>query len=144
MKRIPYYIIILCTAACGQNAPREEGTSAESETMNVARTDISLEESYPASIEGRQSIRIIPRVEGYLQEIKVKEGQRVKKGQVLFILDQASYVADEKAAKANVEVAKAGLETAQLNYNSRKGLREKNIVSEYDLQTAAAICPIRS
>lgn len=65
-----------------------------------------MEETYPASIEGRQSIRIIPRVEGYLQEIKVKEGQRVRKGQVLFILDQASYVADEKAAKANVEVAK--------------------------------------
>lgn len=139
MKRILYYTIIaLCVAACGQSTSQEENTTAEYETMTVSRSDISLEETYPASIEGRQSIRIIPRVEGYLQEIKVKEGQRVRKGQVLFILDQANYVADEKGAKANVEVAKAGVETARLNYDSRKGLREKNIVSEYDLQTAAA------
>ena len=139
MKRILYItIFVLCAAACGQSAPQGESASAEYETMTVSRSDISLEETYPASIEGRQSIRIIPRVEGYLQEIKVKEGQRVKKDQVLFILDQANYVADEKAARANVEVAKAGVETAQLNYDSRKGLREKNIVSEYDLQTAAA------
>lgn len=139
MKRILYYtIFVLCVAACGQRVSREESASTEYETMTLSRSDISLEETYPASIEGRQSIRIIPRVEGYLQDIKVKEGQRVKKGQVLFVLDQASYVADEKAARANVEVAKAGVETAQLNYDSRKGLREKNIVSEYDLQTAAA------
>lgn len=37
-----------------------------------------------------------------------------------------------------MEVAKAGVEAARLNYDSRKGLREKDIVSEYDLQTAAA------
>ena len=139
MKRILYYtLIILCAAACGQSTSQEDNATADYETMTISRSDILLEESYPASIEGRQSIRIIPRVESYLQEIKVKEGQRVKKGQVLFILDQANYVADEKAAKANVEVAKAGVESAQLNYDSRKGLREKNIVSEYDLQTAAA------
>lgn len=139
MKRILYYtLIVLCVAACGQSAPQEENTSAEYETKSVTRSDILLEETYPASIEGRQSIRIIPRVEGYLQEIKVKEGQRVKKDQVLFILDQANYVADEKAARANVEVAKAGVESARLNYESRKGLREKNIVSEYDLKSSAA------
>lgn len=90
MKRILYYtLIVLCVAACGQSASQEENTSAEYKMKSVTRSDILLEETYPASIEGRQSIRIIPRVEGYLQEIKVKEGQRVKKDQVLFILDQA-------------------------------------------------------
>ena len=131
MKRCFYYytFIILC-AACGQNVSPENNAPSEYETMTVTRSDISLEESYPASIEGRQSIRIIPRVEGYLQEIKVKEGQRVRRGQVLFVIDQANYVAEEKAARANVEVAKAGVEAARLNYDSRKGLREKDIVSE--------------
>jgi len=138
MKRLFYYTFIILCAACGQNVSPENYAPSEYETMTVTRSDISLEESYPASIEGRQSIRIIPRVEGYLQEIKVKEGQRVRRGQVLFVIDQANYVAEEKAARANVEVAKAGVEAARLNYDSRKGLREKDIVSEYDLQTAAA------
>lgn len=105
--------------------------------MTVKRSDITLEQTYPASIEGRQSIRIIPRVDGYLSEIRIKEGQRVRKGQVLFVIDQATYRAEEKAAKANVEVARAGVESAQLTYDSRKQLREKDIVSDYDLRTAA-------
>ena len=104
--------------------------------MTVRRSDITLEQTYPASIEGRQSIRIIPRVEGYLSEIRIKEGQRVRKGQVLFVIDQATFRAEEKAAKANVEVARAGVESAQLNYDSRKSLWEKEIVSEYDLRAA--------
>ena len=104
--------------------------------MTVRRSDITLEQTYPASIEGRQSIRIIPRVEGYLSEIRIKEGQRVRKGQVLFVIDQATFRAEEKAAKANVEVARAGVESAQLNYDTRKSLWEKEIVSEYDLRAA--------
>ncbi len=139
MKKTVYILaIVLCAASCQQRGSTEEDVKIEYETMTITRSDISLEESYPASIEGRQSIRIIPRVEGYLSEIKVKEGQRVRKGQALFVLDQASFAAEEKAARANVEVAKAGVESARLNYDSRKGLREKDIVSNYDLQTAAA------
>jgi membrane fusion protein (multidrug efflux system) len=101
-------------------------------------TDLGLEQSYPAQIEGRQSVKIIPRVEGYLRQICVKEGQRVKKGQVLFVIDQATYQAEVKAAEANVAVAKAGVETAQLNYDSRKTLFQKDVVSDYDLRTATA------
>ena len=106
--------------------------------MTVSKQDITLEQSYPAQIEGRQSVKIIPRVEGYLRQICVKEGQRVKKGQVLFVIDQATYQAEVKAAEANVAVAKAGVETAQLNYDSRQTLHQKNVVSDYDLRTATA------
>ena len=106
--------------------------------MTVSKQDITLEQSYPAQIEGRQSVKIIPRVEGYLRQICVKEGQRVKKGQVLFVIDQATYQAEVKAAEANVAVAKAGVETTQLNYDSRQTLHQKNVVSDYDLRTATA------
>ena len=57
---------------------------------------------------------------------------------MLFVIDQASYQAEVKAAEANVAVAKAGVETAQLNYDSRKTLYQKNVVSDYDLRTATA------
>ena len=83
--------------------------------MTVRRSDITLEQTYPASIEGRQSIRIIPRVEGYLPEIRIKEGQRVRKGQVLFVIDQATFRAEEKAAKAQFQQAEAQLESARSN-----------------------------
>ena len=62
-----------------QNKGGEDMAEEKSfETMTVSKQDITLSQSYPASVEGRQSVKIIPRVEGYLREIKVKEGQRVK------------------------------------------------------------------
>ena len=130
-------IAVVALMGCNQQEQQEE-TSASFETMTVSKQDITLEQSYPAQIEGRQSVKIIPRVEGYLRQICVKEGQRVKRGQVLFVIDQATYLAEVKAAEANVAVAKAGVETAQLNYDSRKRLHAKNVVSDYDLRTATA------
>ena len=126
----------LLITGCRQQQ-EEENTVKDYETMVVTRTDITLEQSYPASIEGRQSVKIIPRVEGYLRSVRVKEGQRVRRGQVLFVLDQATYRAEVKSAAANVAVARAAVDNAQLNYDSRKNLREKNIVSDYDLKSAA-------
>ena len=130
-------IAVVALMGCNQQEQQEE-TAANFETMTVSKQDITLEQSYPAQIEGRQSVKIIPRVEGYLRQICVKEGQRVKRGQVLFVIDQATYQAEVKAAEANVAVAKAGVETAQLNYDSRKTLHAKNVVSDYDLRTATA------
>ena len=61
---------------------QQEESGASHQTMVISRSDIALEQTYPASVEGRQSIRMIPRVEGYLAEIRIHEGQRVSKGQV--------------------------------------------------------------
>jgi membrane fusion protein (multidrug efflux system) len=136
-KSFCFTLMILFLAACGNSQPQQEESGVSHQTMVTSRSDIALEQSYPASVEGRQSIRIIPRVEGYLADIRIREGQRVSKGQVLFVLDQATYRADERAAQANVDVARAGVESAQLAYDSRKQLREKDIVSDFDLQSAS-------
>lgn len=139
MRKKLIYMTVAALALMGcQQQNAKEVTEGHFQTMKVTKQDITLYETYPASIEGRRSIKIIPRVEGYLRQICVKEGQRVKKGQVLFVIDQASYQAEVKAAEANVAVAKAGVETAQLNYDSRKTLYQKNVVSNYDLRTATA------
>ena len=137
-KVIVVLTVALALTGCRQQGEDRENDNQNFETMTVAKKDITLQQSYPAQIEGRQSVKIIPRVEGYLRQIYVKEGQHVKKGQVLFVIDQATYQAEVKAAEANVAVAKAGVETAQLNYDSRKTLHQKNIVSDYDLRTATA------
>ena len=66
----------------------------------------------------------------------MEEGQAVRKGQILFIIDQVPYKAALETAVANVESAKAGLATAQLTYDSKKELFAKKVVSEFDLKTA--------
>ncbi|MBR6188808.1 MAG: efflux RND transporter periplasmic adaptor subunit [Prevotella sp.] len=140
MKKKVVFLLaaVLMMASCREKDGLDAAEQTSFETMTVSKQDITLEQSYPAQIDGRQSVKIIPRVEGYLRQICVKEGQRVKKGQVLFVIDQATYQAEVKAAEANVAVAKAGVETAQLNYDSRKTLFQKDVVSDYDLRTATA------
>ncbi len=138
MKKLIYMTVATIVFVSCQQQNANEKTDGYFETMEVTKQDITLNETYPASIEGRQSIKIIPRVEGYLREIRVREGQQVKRGEMLFVIDQASYQAEVKAAEANVAVAKAGVETAQLDYDSRKTLYQKNVVSDCDLRAATA------
>ena len=136
-KTIFLLIAVLLLAGCRQNKT-EDTAPADFETMTVTKSDMVLEQSYPASIEGRQSVKIIPRVEGYLREVRVKEGQQVRRGQVLFVIDQATYQAEVKAASANVEVARANLTKEQLNYDGSRGLNAHNVVSDHELRTAAS------
>ena len=101
MKKKVCFVLIAVAALTGcRQQEQQEENAADFETMKVAKQDITLEQSYPAQIEGRQSVKIIPRVEGYLRQICVKERQRVKKGQVLFVIDQATYQAAAGALQA--------------------------------------------
>lgn len=92
--------------------------------------------SYSASIRGRQDIDVYPQISGTLTKLAVQEGERVKEGQLLFVIDQVPYLAALRTAEANVKAAEAALNTAKLTYDSKKTLREKNVVSDFDLQTA--------
>ena len=136
-KTIFLLITVLLLAGCRQQEA-EDTVPIDFETMTVTKSDLVLEQSYPASIEGRQSVKIIPRVEGYLREVRVKEGQQVRRGQVLFVIDQSAYQAEVKAASANVEVARANLTKEQLNYDGCRGLNAHNVVSDHELRTAAS------
>jgi membrane fusion protein (multidrug efflux system) len=60
----------------------------------------------------------------------------VKRGQVLFIIDQVPYTAALRTAEANVAAAKASVATAQLTYDSKKELYDQKVVSQFDLTTA--------
>ncbi len=129
-------VIACCLAfpACKQATQTRANT--EHEVMTIAPTSRTLSTSYPATIKGRQDIEIYPQVSGRLMELCVSEGQHVKKGQPLFIIDQVPYEAALKTAEANVEAAKASLANAQLTYESKQALFEEEVVSEFDLNTA--------
>ncbi|MCD7849558.1 MAG: efflux RND transporter periplasmic adaptor subunit [Parabacteroides sp.] len=103
--------------------------------MKVTPTDKELSTAYSATIRGRQDIDIYPQVSGIIEKLCVSEGQKVRRGQVLFIIDQVPYKAALKTAIANVEAAKAGLATAELTYNSAKELYAQKVVSEFNLKT---------
>ena len=105
--------------------------------MKVATTDSkAFTTNYSASIQGRQDIDIYPQVSGFLERLCVSEGDQVRKGQVLFVIDQVPYRAALNTAIANVKAAQASLATAELTYQSNKELYAKKVISEFNLKTS--------
>lgn len=121
-------------AACG-NAPAEQ-VQAEYQTLKIDTVDRELQTNYSATIRGRQDIDIYPQVSGTLTKLCVVEGQAVKRGQLLFVIDQVPYLAALRTAEANVEAAKAAVATSQLTYDSKKKLFNEKVISDFDLTTA--------
>ena len=120
--------------SCKQASEASMG-GASYATMKVEVTDKDLSTSYSAAIRGRQDIDIYPQVSGTIQKLCVSEGELVRKGQVLFIIDQVPYKAALQTAVANVRAAKASLATAELTYNSNKELYAQKVISEVNLKT---------
>lgn len=104
--------------------------------MKIDTTSRTVEKSYSANIRGRQDIEIYPQISGRITKVCVTEGQKVRKGDILFIIDQVPYISALKTAEANVEAAKAGVATAQLTYDSNVKLYEEKVISEYELLSA--------
>ncbi|MEE1222892.1 MAG: efflux RND transporter periplasmic adaptor subunit [Bacteroidaceae bacterium] len=128
-------------AGCGQK--QQSLPAANFKTMKVEAKTVTLESKYSATIRGRQDIDVYPQVGGTLQALRVTEGQKVKKGQVMFVIDQVPYIAALNTAKAALEAATSAVTTAQsaeatakLSYESKKALHEQKVVSDFDLQTA--------
>ncbi len=127
-------VCTLAAVACGQ-APATM-PPAQYAVMSVETTDRDIPATYSAAVRGRQDVAIYPQVGGTISQLLVNEGGYVRKGQTLFIIDQVPYKAALQTAEANLAAAKAQVSTAQLIYDSKKELHDKNVVSEFDLMTA--------
>ena len=121
--------------ACKQEQQGEE-TGQALPVMVVSSQPIELEETYSASIRGRQDVDIIPQVSGRIIRLCVKEGEQVATGQVLAVIDQAPYQAALRIAIANVSAARAKVETARIELNGKQSLFDEKVISDYELSVA--------
>jgi membrane fusion protein (multidrug efflux system) len=120
--------------ACGLKMPEETQTSFE--TMTIQKSDIELPYKFSARMKGQNDVTIMPQVSGQLMKIAVTEGQQVKKGQVLFVIDSRNAQLELEAAQANLQAALAQENSAKLEYESNKNLFDKKIVSSYMLSNS--------
>ena len=126
--------IITGLVACNLNMPKE--TQSSFETMTVEKSDIELPYKFSARMKGQNDVTVTPQVSGQLMKICVAEGQQVKKGQTLFIIDSRNAQLELEAAQANLQAALAQENSAKLEYESNKNLYEKKIVSSYMLNNS--------
>lgn len=108
------------------------GQAPQIGTMSVDYGSVDLEQSYPATIKGKTDIEIRPQVSGFITQVLVDEGQQVKKGQTMFVLDQVQFQAAVDQAQAAVNAAKTTLNSAKMTAAQKQALFDKNIISEYE------------
>ena len=86
------------------------------QTVAVAPVEMrpyNLPERYVAHAEAVQEVDLLPQVDGYVKEIKFKEGDLVKAGQLLYVMDDEKYRAIANQCKADLGAAQANLKAAE-------------------------------
>lgn len=138
MRKINYLLTAALAAvlvSCGGNQKGGFGDN-EYAVRTIEGQSANLQTTYPAVIKGVQDVEIRPKISGFITKLCVKEGQTVKAGQLLFVIDNVTYAAAVRQAKAAVNSAKAQLNTSKLTYDNSQKLFKSNVIGDYELQSA--------
>ncbi len=141
MKASPISVLVLAlsssalVSACDTSRAQQQETHHEESRKIVATTpvsqDVVVTQTYVCQIHSRRHIEVRALDSGYLQQVHVQEGQKVKQGNVMFKIVPVLY-----QAKLDTEAAEA--EVAQIKYNNTQKLSNKAVVSDQELALAKA------
>ena len=132
------FLLFAAIAAMLTSCGGQQGKMGDNEfaVRTIETQSTELQTSYPATIRGVQDVEIRPMVSGFITKMYVKEGQSVKKGQVLFEINKETYEAAARQAKAAVNSAEAQLNTSKLTYENNQKLFANNVIGTYELQSS--------
>jgi membrane fusion protein, multidrug efflux system len=132
---ILFCLAILNTLGCEK---KKTGTPPPPvvEVIKVIQKDVPIYQEWVGALDGYVNAVIRPQVTGYLIKQNYREGELVKKGQILFEIDPRTFQAALDQAKAQLAQQQARNETAKANLARIKPLAEKNAVSQKDLDDA--------
>lgn len=137
MKRIIFAVALLTLAACHKNGKETgAGNAMPVEVSKPIVKEITLKREYPGYLDADATIPIVGRVNGTLVERNFTEGKRVKKGDLLFVIEPTLYKNAVTQAEAALQTAKAELEYAKSNYERMKVAMNSEAVSQIELLQA--------
>lgn len=130
---------LLLLAGCGDN--KAAGGAAPPAAVSVARVlskPIQQWDQFNGRISAIDAVEIRPRVNGYVERIAFNEGGEVRKGDLLFVIDQRPYRAALDIALARLERAQAGAALAQKQSQRSNDLFKKNATSQEEAERTTA------
>jgi len=134
-----YISIIIFLASCTAKGSTDNKEGAtELPVITLQQKDTVLYRDYVTDIQAVKNVEIRARVQGFLENIFVDEGQTVKKGQPLFRVNDREFVTALAKAKANVKNAIAEAKQAEVEFARTKTLVAKNVITQTELDLAEA------
>jgi membrane fusion protein (multidrug efflux system) len=116
--------------------PESAPPAIDVEVATVAKQDVPIEREWVGTIEGFIDATIRAQVQGYLVSRNYREGDRVKKGQLLFTIDPRPFQAALDQAQAMLDQAQAQHYIAQADLERIRPLAEEKAISKRDLDNA--------
>jgi membrane fusion protein, multidrug efflux system len=134
------YCLLLIFVSCkSKNTDQQnQNTNTELPVVAIQKKDTLLLTEYVSEIQAVRNVEIRARVHGFLENIFIDEGKEVKKGQLLFQINDLEYVTELAKAKANVSSAVAEAKAAELELDRIKMLVEKKVISSTEYELASA------
>ncbi len=139
------FFIMLCVAlgwylkskTIPQQAPMSMGAQTPFVLIQEIKSkDTTRVNSQIAHVEAINSVNLVPKVNGTIDEVLFEEGSFVKEGDVLFVINPDTYKATVELREAELDRAEAGLKEAEKNYNRQVKLSKQNIASKATFDSA--------
>ena len=119
-----------------QGGPPPARLPPEVSVLTITPTTIPYTPIFVAQTESSRQVNIVARVSGYLDRVAYKEGEFIKQGQLMYVLDPKPFQAQLNAAKGELQSQQARLATARATYGRVKPLAEEDALPQSDLDRA--------
>jgi RND family efflux transporter MFP subunit len=131
------FVPLLFSNACRREEPASAPPPKVTVSQPLVREIIEWDE-YTGRLEATEAVDVRARVSGYLQSVHFKDGQIVKKGTLLFVIDPRPYQAEVDRLTAELQLAQARLDLAKSDYARAQTLLRFRAISQEEADTRAA------
>ena len=131
--------LILICVSCNRGAARAEGAATLPPPLVTVATATAQDVPQYLDEIGRnaafESVSVMPQVAGRITERQFQDGENLRKGQLLFVIDPRPFKAQLDSAQANLAQAKAALELAKIQFARDEELVGTRAISKQDYDT---------
>jgi len=131
-------LVLSIVSSCTPKKEEKQQEIPSLPVITIQQSQESIFSEYPASIEGTTHIEVRPQVSGILTHLYQDEGSYVKKGQILFKIDERPYIEQLNQANAQLLAARATLENAELEVEKKQELVKHGVLTDYQLKAVTS------
>jgi len=136
--RIGFALALASLPACQTAETAAKGKPLEVRYVEVKPEDVVIYTDFVGTVDGVENAEIRARVAGYLEEVHFQEGQKVKKGDLLFTIDPVLSEAELRRAEGDLAMARAAEQKAKSDVDRLQPLVATNAVSKQELDHAVS------
>ena len=143
IKNYTAIILLILLASCGSKSAQQQQMMQPPPAVPVTVQTVTTGKAtyydqYPATVAALNQVELRPQVSGYITGIFFKDGNKVKKGQKLYSIDQQQYQANYQQALANVAVQQTNLVKAQKDADRYHELEKQDAIAKQQVDYADA------